>query len=70
MKCNRCGCELEENQVNHFEMKVVCEDCCFELMNPPKTCDPIAVHSTLTIRKELGQIGTEGLTNLQKKSTT
>jgi hypothetical protein len=36
-------------------------------MNPPKTCDPLAVHSTLTIRKELGQTGTEGLTDLQKQ---
>jgi len=67
MQCARCGCNLETNQVNHFEGKDVCEDCCFELMNPPKICDPLAVHSTLTIRKELGQNGTEGLTDLQKQ---
>jgi hypothetical protein len=36
-------------------------------MNPPKTCDPTAVHSTLTIRKQQGQTGTEGLSELQKK---
>ena len=67
MQCARCGCNLETNQVNHFENIDVCEDCCFELMNPPKTCDPLAVHSTLTIRKEIGQTGTEGLTDLQKQ---
>ncbi len=36
-------------------------------MNPPKTCDPVAVCSTLNIRKELGQKGTEGLSDTQKK---
>jgi hypothetical protein len=36
-------------------------------MNPPKTCDPTAVSSTLNVRKELGQKGTEGLNELQKK---
>ncbi len=36
-------------------------------MNPPKVCDPLAVSSTLSVRKQLGQTGTEGLTELQKK---
>ena len=36
-------------------------------MNPPKTCDPTAVSSTLNVRKELGQNGTEGLSELQRK---
>jgi len=67
MQCERCGCNLEENRINHFERRVVCEDCCFELMNPPKICDPLAVRSTLIVRKELGQTGTEGLTDLQKQ---
>ncbi len=67
MKCDQCGLSLEENQVNHFQGKVLCEDCCFELMNPPKVCDPLAVSSTLSVRKQLGQTGTEGLTELQKK---
>jgi hypothetical protein len=35
-------------------------------MNPPKVCDPTAVSSTQSIRKQLGQSGTEGLTELQK----
>ena len=67
MKCDQCGLNLEENQVNHFQGKVLCEDCCFDLMNPPKVCDPLAVSSTLSVRKQLGQTGTEGLTELQKK---
>ena len=67
VKCDQCGLNLEENQVNHFQGKILCEDCSFELMNPPKVCDPLAVSSTLSIRKQLGQIGAEGLTELQKK---
>jgi hypothetical protein len=67
MQCERCRCNLEENRINHFERKVVCEDCCFELMNPLKPCDPLAVRSTLNVRKVLGQTGTEGLTDLQKE---
>lgn len=67
MKCDQCGLSIEENQVNHFQGRALCEDCCFELMNPPKVCDPLAVSSTLSVRKQLGQTGTEGLTELQKK---
>jgi len=36
-------------------------------MNPPRVCDPTAVSQTLMIRKNLGQSGTEGLSDLQKK---
>jgi hypothetical protein len=67
MKCDRCGLNFEENLVNHFQGSMLCEDCYFDLMNPPKACDPLAVSSTLSVRKQLGQTGTEGLTELQKK---
>ena len=67
MKCEVCGLTLQENQVNNFQGKVLCEDCCFDLMNPPKVCDPLAVSSTLSVRKQLGQAGTDGLTDLQKQ---
>ena len=67
MKCEVCGLPLQENQVNNFQGKVLCEDCCFDLMNPPKVCDPLAVSSTLSVRRQLGQTGTEGLTDLQKQ---
>jgi len=36
-------------------------------MNPPKVCDPLAVSSTLSVRRQLGQTGTEGLSELQKQ---
>ena len=67
MKCERCGIEIAENEVNTYQGKSLCEDCCFDLMNPTKTCDPTAVSSTLMVRKQLGQTGTDGLSELQKK---
>jgi len=70
MNCERCGCELREEDHIVYQNKHLCEDCCFDLMNPPKTCDPTAVSSTLNVRKELGQTGTDGLSELQKKIYT
>jgi hypothetical protein len=66
MICQRCKTSIPENQETTYQGKVLCEDCYFDLMNPPKICDPTAVHSTLTVRKQLGQTGTEGLSELQK----
>ena len=67
MKCENCGVDLEENQATAYNGKTLCEDCCFDMMSPTKVCDPIAVHSTLSIRQQNGQQGTEGLTDLQKQ---
>ena len=67
MECVRCKISLNGEESYELHGKVLCEDCCFELMNPPKVCDPLAVSSTLSVRKQLGQTGTEGLTDLQKK---
>jgi hypothetical protein len=67
MQCELCGGVLDKDQVNNFRGKVFCEDCCFDLLNPPKVCDPPAISSTLTVRKHLGQVGTEGLSEMQKQ---
>jgi len=67
LKCERCQTELPENEATTYQGKLLCEDCCFDLMSPPKTCDPTAVSSTLNVRRELGQSGTEGLSELQRK---
>lgn len=37
------------------------------MLNPPKACDPTAVAGAVTVRRQLGQSGTNGLTELQKK---
>ncbi|MCF8011839.1 MAG: hypothetical protein K9L17_11720 [Clostridiales bacterium] len=67
MKCERCGCEFpEEEKCEHYG-KTLCEDCYIEVIQPPKACDPIAVNIAENTRSQLGQTGTEGLTDLQAK---
>jgi Glu-tRNA(Gln) amidotransferase subunit E-like FAD-binding protein len=66
MKCERCGSHLKEGESYDFHEKILCEDCCMYETNPPKACDPMAVSAALSIRKQLGQSGIDGLTELQK----
>ncbi|MCW4010011.1 MAG: hypothetical protein NWF05_05260 [Candidatus Bathyarchaeota archaeon] len=65
--CNRCNVPLDEGESYNFHGETLCEDCYMNLTNPPKACDPLAVASALSVRKQLGQSGDEGLTEQQKK---
>lgn len=67
MQCERCGLTLKEEEKYDFHGEVLCEDCYFYVTNPPKACDPMAVATALSVRKQLGQSGTSGLTELQKQ---
>jgi len=67
VQCERCGLLLKEGEAYDFHGKVLCEDCYIYVTNPPKACDPTAVASALSIRKQLWQSGTTGLTELQKR---
>jgi len=67
MKCERCATLLEEADNYDFHGKVLCEDCYFYETNPPKACDPLAVASALSVRKQLGQSGASGLMDIQEK---
>ena len=49
-----------------YSGKVLCEDCYVEAISLPKTCDVAAVYSAKMARKQAGQQGTDGLTELQK----
>ncbi len=44
MKCERCGAGLEAEESRQHDGKELCEDCYISAMNPPKACDPWAVH--------------------------
>ena len=66
--CNRCNITLNEGESYNHHGETICEDCYRNLTNPPKACDPMAVASALSVRKQLGQSGAEGLTDQQKKS--
>jgi len=67
MECQRCKLSLKEGEIYDFNGKVLCEDCYMYESNPPKACDPMAVSSALSVRKQLGQSGSSGLSELQKK---
>ena len=67
MQCKRCGVDLREGESYELHGKQLCEDCYMYETNPPKACDPLAVASATSIRKELGQSGAAGLTERQKQ---
>jgi hypothetical protein len=67
MKCERCGSFFKEGEGFESQGKVLCEDCYFYETNPPKACDPLAVSVALSVRKQLGQAGASGLTNIQTR---
>ena len=67
MECERCKSSLREGETYDLHGKVLCEDCYMYETNPPKACDPMAVASALSVRKQLGQSGSSGLTELQQK---
>jgi hypothetical protein len=67
MECQRCKSALKEGETCDLNGRVLCEDCYFYETNPPKACDPLAVSSALSVRKQLGQSGSSGLSELQQK---
>ncbi len=67
MECERCKSLLKEGETYDLHGKVLCEDCYMYETNPPRPCDPMAVASALSVRKQSGQSGNSGLTELQQK---
>jgi hypothetical protein len=67
MECERCKSLLKEGETYDLHGKALCEDCYIYETNPPRPCDPMAVASALSVRKQSGQSGNSGLTELQQK---
>jgi len=67
MKCEKCGTEVKEEEIFEFRGMKVCEDCYFDLMNPPRTCDPWASYSAKKEAERQGQDILANLTDEQKK---
>ena len=42
MKCQRCGAGIDPGEDREMHGMTVCEDCCMDLMNPNRSCDPWA----------------------------
>ena len=70
IKCERCGLIIKDEEIYDYHGKVLCEDCYMYETNPPKACDPMAVASAISVRKQLEQSGTNGLTELQRQIYT
>ena len=67
MQCNRCNREISEKQSYVYQGKVYCEDCLMDIGLSVKECDPWATYVDTRARRRLGQKGTEGLTELERR---
>ncbi|MGF7186425.1 putative HTH transcriptional regulator [Desulfitispora alkaliphila] len=66
-KCHQCGDLVDKEDIRTHGGKEICEDCYIEVIQPPKTCDVAAVHAAKKHREMMGQTGTDGLTEVQKR---
>ncbi len=60
--CNSCGTSIEKGEEFEHLGRTLCEDCYLDAVNPPKGCDPWAVH---TAKSSMAQ--GQQLTPLQEK---
>lgn len=63
MECERCHGQLEAHESREHGGKTLCEDCYLETLNPPKACDPWAVHLA---KSDKGRSGVQ-LTQAQQR---
>jgi hypothetical protein len=62
-QCSKCGTSMEEDEARELHGQVLCEDCYLDGVNPPKACDPWAVHTA----KSFGAQGRQQLSEHQEK---
>jgi len=65
MKCDRCNNAIEQGERREHLGETLCEDCYMDVLSPPRTCDPWAVHSAKSFEKHIGGIST--LTPIQSE---
>ena len=61
-ECRECGVAVEQGEEFEHLGRTLCEDCYLDEVNPPKACDPWAVH---TAKSSMGE--SQQLTPLQDK---
>lgn len=66
MICEKCHEEILSGEEMKYWGQVLCDDCYIDAISVP-TCDVAAVLSAKLTRKMAGQVGTDGLTKLQKE---
>ena len=52
MNCEKCGDAIEAGEEREHLGQTLCEDCYMDVLSPPRTCDPWAVHSAKSFGKE------------------
>jgi hypothetical protein len=67
IECARCKVNVKPDDSYHYRGQDLCEDCYMGAMQAPKTCDVAATHLAKKHRQATGQIGTEGLLDIQKE---
>lgn len=67
MICMKCHEEIPQGEEMNHMGKILCEDCYVDIISIPQTCDVAAVYSAKLVRKQAGQQGTAGMTEMQKK---
>ena len=66
MDCERCGDAIETGEEREFHGQTLCEDCYMDVLSPPRTCDPWAVHSAKSFMAKQG-MGDPSLNSTQAK---
>jgi len=64
-ECNSCGVSIGKGEEFEHLGRTLCEDCYLDALNPPKACDPWAVH---TAKSSMAQ--GQQLTPLQERILT
>jgi hypothetical protein len=67
LKCQRCQCDISEDESHSYLSETLCDDCYIDAVSPPKACDPWAVYLATRTRESSGLKGVEGLTSVQKE---
>lgn len=67
MRCEKCGAEIEEEDVYDVQGQKLCEDCCLGEVMPQHPCDPIIQFAADTFSMAYGRTRAEDLSEPQRK---
>jgi hypothetical protein len=67
--CSKCAANIEAGEEHEHLGATLCEDCYLDALNPPKACDPWAVHTARGFTGQNPQLTglQEGILGLLKK---
>ncbi len=65
LRCDRCQTLIADGDEHVHLGETLCEDCYMDMLSPPRTCDPWAVHSAKAMTGP--RAGVTELTEIQQK---